>query len=391
MFYRLLKFTVVIFTIAFLSELAHTASPPPIEATSGPFLCHGTNATCCPLLAHKIASEHSSRCASIILDNKSGYNVSLVVASLEDGRWVTSDDSGDVDIDCSPRTGRLANGELEVLSSVTSHFLGGIRGYATFRLDDDAFNVFTIYWDAPLIGSNGYGITGLPTTKYHVALQHDLDRTVFQVTIRPVITYPTNWGSIFSVLSLIGIVCFILLCCSACCVQDNSLHEHINSQPQLYHSASYSNNSRPEPSRFSDYFKPSSSNYSTISSNRSKLQQSSDYGSDSLKSQPSSSNYPTICSHCSKAQSPSNNSERQSSSSAYYEPQSSSSNYYKPRSSSSNYYKPQLSASDYSEQQSSSPALSSRPLVAGTGRLPLLRFPFCSGIIRFRQYKVAPC
>ncbi|CAG8466597.1 2610_t:CDS:1, partial [Paraglomus occultum] len=206
MFYRLLKFTVVIFTIAFLSELAHTASPPPIEATSSPFLCQEASATCsCPLLARKISSEHNSRCASIILDNKSSYNVRLVVASLEDGRWVTSDDSGDVDIDCSPRTKRFANDELEVLSSVTSHFLGGIRGYATFHLDDDASTNFTIYWDAPLLGDNSYGITGLPTTKYQVALQNNLDNTVFQVTVRPVSTYSTDWGSIFSVLSLIGI------------------------------------------------------------------------------------------------------------------------------------------------------------------------------------------
>src|SRR5436190_526367 len=101
MFCRLLKFAVVVvFTIVFFSELAHADSSPPIEETGGPFYCDGTTLTCCPLLAHKIASEHRSRCASIMLDNNSGYNMSLVFASLEDGRWVTSDDSGDVDIDC---------------------------------------------------------------------------------------------------------------------------------------------------------------------------------------------------------------------------------------------------------------------------------------------------
>src|SRR5439155_8068509 len=128
-------------------------SSPPIEETGGPFYC-GTTLTCCPLLAHKIASEHRSRCASIMLDNNSGYNMNLGFASLEDGRWVTSDDSGDVDIDCSPRIERLANGESLVLSSVTSHFLGGIRGYAKFSLDDDFDTTFTIHWDVPLIGSN---------------------------------------------------------------------------------------------------------------------------------------------------------------------------------------------------------------------------------------------
>jgi len=69
--------------------------------------------------------------------------MSLVGVSLEDGRWVTSDDSGDIDIDCRPQT-RLANGEIEGFSSVTSHFLGGIRGYAAFSLDDNAFTFFTI-------------------------------------------------------------------------------------------------------------------------------------------------------------------------------------------------------------------------------------------------------
>jgi len=278
MFYRLFKFTVVvIFAIAFLSELAHAA--PPIEETGGPFFCqNGTSLTCCPLLAHRIASEHHSRCASIMLNNKSGYNIRLVVSSLEDGRWVTSDDSGDIDVDCSPRTD-LANGESEVFSSVTSHFLGGIRGYATFIINDEVSTTFTIDWMAPLIGPNEHYVSGLPTENYHVALQYGFDHTVFQVTVAPV------GGMPFFVLPLIG---FIVICCVAAPKQNGALSERINSQPQRYHSCS-----TPEPSH-SDYSKPqpSSSDYSTTSSNRSKLQPSS---SNHSKQQTSSN----CCSDCS--------------------------------------------------------------------------------------------
>ncbi|CAG8649399.1 5004_t:CDS:2, partial [Paraglomus brasilianum] len=182
MFYRLFRFTVaVVFAIAFLSELVHAASP--IEETGVQCLA------CCPILAHRIASEHHSRCASIILNNKSGYNIRLVVSSLEDGRWVTSDDSGDIDIDCSPRTD-LANGESEVFSSVTSHFLGGISGYALFIIDDKAFTTFAVKWKAPTIGPNEHYVSGLPTENYHVALQYGFDHTVFQVTVAQVMPPP---------------------------------------------------------------------------------------------------------------------------------------------------------------------------------------------------------
>ncbi|CAG8646203.1 9056_t:CDS:2 [Paraglomus brasilianum] len=186
MFYRLFKITVaVVLAIAFLSELSQAAPP---------FCQNGTSLTCCPLLAHRIASEHHSRCASIVLNNKSGYNIRLVVSRLEDGRWVTSDDSGDIDIDCSPRTD-LANGESEVFSSVTSHFLGGISGYVTLIINDNVSTTFAIDWKAPSIGlgSNEYNVDRLPTEDYDVALQHGFDDTVFEVTVTlvtPVVVTP---------------------------------------------------------------------------------------------------------------------------------------------------------------------------------------------------------
>ena len=267
MFYRLFRFTVaVIFAIAFLSELVHAASP--IEETGSQCL------TCCPILAHRIASKHHSRCASIILNNKSGYNIRLVSAILKDGRWVTSNDNP-YGIDCSPWT-NLANGGSEVFSSITSHFLGGISGYALFLIDDKAFTTFAVKWKAPTIGSKKYYVDGWPGKNYHVA-GYSLSQAVFEVTVTQVMPPPvptpdppiptpdppapapdTPGRGVTVLLLLISIVCFIALCCVVGSKQDSTLSERINSQPKRYLATSM-------PSyHSSDYSKqqPSRSNYS---------------------------------------------------------------------------------------------------------------------------------
>ncbi|CAG8683073.1 12566_t:CDS:2, partial [Racocetra fulgida] len=101
------------------------------------FFCrNGTSLSCCPHLANKIAYKHYSRCASIILINNSGYNMTLDVVNLEDGRWVTSDDYGDdvFDLNCKPRS--LLPYESEAISSVTNQVLGGVIGYVSYIIDD---------------------------------------------------------------------------------------------------------------------------------------------------------------------------------------------------------------------------------------------------------------
>ncbi len=183
---------------------------PIIEQDIGPFFCqNGTSLSCCPLLAHRVASEHHSRCASIILINKSGYSITLKSVSLEDGRWVTSDDSDDIDINCEPQTDSLANGQSEVFSSVTSHFLGGILGFATFTIHDDISSNFTISWRVPTIGSPGYSIEGLSKRKYMIDRQRGFENTVFQVIVEPHISYSFP----FSFWTIIPPFLFLPCCC----------------------------------------------------------------------------------------------------------------------------------------------------------------------------------
>ncbi|CAB4383907.1 unnamed protein product [Rhizophagus irregularis] len=103
------------------------------------FYCQdGTSQSCCSQLAHRISSDHLSRCASIVLINHSGYNMTLEVENLED---VTQEDyvhyvgANSTNINCQPRN--LTDNENETISSVTSHFLGGVKGFASFLIHDD--------------------------------------------------------------------------------------------------------------------------------------------------------------------------------------------------------------------------------------------------------------
>ncbi|GES99097.1 hypothetical protein GLOIN_2v1548905 [Rhizophagus clarus] len=122
-----------------------------IKGQDNEFFCpNGSSLICCPLLAHRVATEYHSRCASIILINNSGYNLTLETVDLEDGRWITTDDyERIIDVNCEPHS--ILNGESEAISSVTSHFFGGIMGFVTFTMDDDISSQFVISWDVPTI------------------------------------------------------------------------------------------------------------------------------------------------------------------------------------------------------------------------------------------------
>ena len=153
------------------------------------FYCQsGTSQHCCSQLAHRVSSDHHSRCASIVLMNNSGHNIDLDVVNLEDGRWIVSGDysgGNDININCQPRS--LLDGESETISSVTSHFVGGITGYVNFIIKDDTSSKFNISWKVPTIGSPEYEFSFFNESsyfkKYDVIKNNAFDDTVFQVTI----------------------------------------------------------------------------------------------------------------------------------------------------------------------------------------------------------------
>ncbi|CAG8629637.1 2021_t:CDS:2 [Funneliformis mosseae] len=79
--------------------------------------------------------------------NHIGYRIELVSASLESGRG---------------------------FSSVTSSFLGGVKGFAIFYINDGSFSNFIISWSVPTIGSPKYEILGHDLSEYYnIVLEHD--------------------------------------------------------------------------------------------------------------------------------------------------------------------------------------------------------------------------
>ncbi|CAI2187291.1 7204_t:CDS:1, partial [Funneliformis geosporum] len=144
--------------------------------------CQGES--CCAYIAKKIANKNHERVATIVIVNKSGYNITPLPVKLEKGRFVTHDDHENIDINCEPQTEPLTNGQNETFSSIASHFLGELKGIATFIIDDGSSSAFTLYWSASMIGTPPhYEIDGLPNTKYYNESKLDLEDTLFQVTI----------------------------------------------------------------------------------------------------------------------------------------------------------------------------------------------------------------
>ncbi|RIB04014.1 hypothetical protein C2G38_2048790 [Gigaspora rosea] len=223
------------------------------------FFCrNGTSLNCCPHLANRIANEHYSRCASIILINNSGYNMTLNIVNLEDGRWVTSNDYGDdsISINCEPRS--LLEHESEAISSVTNHFLGGVQGYVSYIIEDDTSSQFIISWEVSPIGSNKYYFSFLDESymqDYHVKFEYSLGDTIYQVKIDKKTSLPMSWLiSIFLFVFFITIPFVCYQCMSSERKVDGTIgrqfyeplrhHERQRQQKRRTYSNIYTNDSR---------------------------------------------------------------------------------------------------------------------------------------------------
>ncbi|RIA83804.1 hypothetical protein C1645_785410 [Glomus cerebriforme] len=198
----------IIIILVFL--LTFTYSIPVIEQDIGRFYCRNEtnpNLRCCPVLALRKNFQNS---ISIILINKSGYNMNLAVASLENGYWVNS-----FNIKCEPQTDPLKNDQSEVFSSATSTSYYNFRGFTTFIIDDDISSTFTIFWNrsSPTIQYNDYSFDFLPEKKYKVEAQRCFKDSILQVTVY-VATDATKASiiSFTSILIFIAILQFIILC-----------------------------------------------------------------------------------------------------------------------------------------------------------------------------------
>ncbi|PKC17442.1 hypothetical protein RhiirA5_368992 [Rhizophagus irregularis] len=201
----------IIFAIVILVVLVLSPTFTYSEDNSS-FSCQdGTSQSCCSQLAHRVSSEHNSRCASIVLTNESGYNMDSTNKNLEDGRWLTSTDyfgANSVNITCEPRS--LLDNESETISSVTSHVFGGLKGYFSFKINDSMTSEFTISWKVPTIGSPQYEfnfLNDLSNQYYIVNNNKTFEDTVYQITINKINKINENKTpiSLIIVIVLLGI------------------------------------------------------------------------------------------------------------------------------------------------------------------------------------------
>ncbi|CAG8666728.1 7844_t:CDS:2 [Rhizophagus irregularis] len=129
--------------------------------------------------------------------------MTLEVENLEDGRWLTQEDyvhyvgANSTNINCQPRN--LTDNENETISSVTSHFLGGVKGFASFLIHDDMTSKLNISWEVPTIGTPQYEFNFLGELSY----QH-------YVTMSPPISFIIAIGLPVIVVIIIGILVIAL-------------------------------------------------------------------------------------------------------------------------------------------------------------------------------------
>ncbi|CAG8502803.1 5315_t:CDS:1 [Funneliformis caledonium] len=142
-----------------------------------------TGEFCCASLAKKIAEKNFAHVATIAIVNKSGYNITHLPVTLEDGRFVKHDDHENIDINCEPQTEPLVNDQTETFSSITSRVFGGVKGIAIFTINDGGSSTFALFWNVPTIGPPIYEIEGLPNERYYNETKYGLDNTLYQVTI----------------------------------------------------------------------------------------------------------------------------------------------------------------------------------------------------------------
>ncbi|CAB4485877.1 hypothetical protein RhiirA5_405827 [Rhizophagus irregularis] len=119
--------------------------------------------------------------------------MTLEVENLEDGRWLTQEDyvhyvgANSTNINCQPRN--LTDNENETISSVTSHFLGGVKGFASFLIHDDMTSKLNISWEVPTIGTPQYEFNFLGELSYQhyvVNKNKTFDDTVYQIIINKI-------------------------------------------------------------------------------------------------------------------------------------------------------------------------------------------------------------
>ncbi|CAG8768034.1 12453_t:CDS:2 [Dentiscutata erythropus] len=187
------------------------------------FFCrNGASLNCCPHLANRIAYENYSRCASIIIINNSGYNMTLDVVNLEDGRWVTSDDYGDDSIDIN------------------------LQGYISYIIEDDRSSQFIISWEVSTLGPPMYYfgfLDGSYMQDYNVKFDYSLGETIYQVKIDKKTPFPMSW---LIPISLFVFFITIPLCCQFMSNEQkvvgtvgqnsyNVSNANANDQPPPYH------------------------------------------------------------------------------------------------------------------------------------------------------------
>ncbi|KAF0556894.1 hypothetical protein F8M41_014624 [Gigaspora margarita] len=191
----------------------------------GPFFCRDgkdPNLYCCPLLSHRLSSKRDKYCVTIVLNNKSGYDITLAVANLENGEWVN-----DYNISCEPQTGPLPNMQSEAFSSITSHKM---QGLTTFIIDDYSSSTFTISWKVPITYSDDYFSYSLSGMKYNVDFQFGLEDTVLQATVYKAPFYQTiPLPSIWVVAPVVAFFSF-LFCCLNCSKVNDPSRNHFNSR-----------------------------------------------------------------------------------------------------------------------------------------------------------------
>ncbi|CAG8679887.1 626_t:CDS:1 [Cetraspora pellucida] len=227
MFLKSFSFTIIILALSLTFVCSTYLSEDALieKDDIGTFFCRDgkdPNLYCCPLLSHRLSSQHDKRCVTIVLNNKSGYDITLAVANLENGEWVN-----DYNISCEPQTEPLANKKSQAFSSITSYKM---QGLATFIVNDDSSSVFTISWKAPVTNSDDYFSYSLVGKKYNVDFQFGLEDTVLQATVYKAPFYQTIiLPSIWIVTTVIAFIS-LLFCCLTCGKVNDLSKTHINSR-----------------------------------------------------------------------------------------------------------------------------------------------------------------
>src|SRR6266511_645618 len=93
----------------------------------------------CAEVEHRVAVNNLARGSTIIIVNECGYNLTLVDAALDDGRWISTSDDNNAGANCDPHNfPTIPNNQTISFASVTSRVFGGAKGRASYIVDDGA-------------------------------------------------------------------------------------------------------------------------------------------------------------------------------------------------------------------------------------------------------------